>query len=213
MCVAANASFRLDTLGIGWQFPEITLTHKSMHKSTKLYIPHQNKVAENGCISIVGMAASGKTTVGAELSNLIGWEQVDTDNLIEASFGMPLHSLSTCISKDEFLDVESAVIQRMSGKRLIVSTGGSVVYRPQTIAYLKTLGPIVYIAVPLPIILERIARKPDRGLAIAPGQTIEDLYNERRKLYEAAASFTVHGGFEPASVYAETVARWLGSPL
>jgi shikimate kinase len=77
-----------------------------------------------------------------------------------------------------------------------------VVYRQEAIIHLLSLGPLLYINVPLPIILERIARKPDRGLAIAEGQTIEDLYNERRLLYEAAATVTVHGGEEPVNSYA-----------
>lgn len=184
-----------------------------MNKTKRIFSPHPNKVAPTGCISIVGMAASGKTTVGVELAQLIGWEQVDTDNLIESFVGMPLQNLSTALGKEDFLDLEGMVIQRVAGKHLILSTGGSVVYRRKSIEFLKSLGPIIYIAVPLPIILERIARKPDRGLAIAPGQTVEDLYNERRKLYEQAANFTVHGGIEPARVYAETIAMWLSSPL
>jgi hypothetical protein len=35
---------------------------------------------------------------------------------------------------------------------------------------------------------ERISRKPDRGLAIAPGQTTEDLFNERRHLLPLESS-------------------------
>ena len=49
--------------------------------------------------------------------------------------------------------------------------------------YLTSLGPVVFLDVPLPLILERISRKPDRGLAIAPGQTVEDLFREREALY------------------------------
>jgi shikimate kinase len=80
------------------------------------------------------------------------------------------------------------------------------------VAHLKYFGPVIHIAVSLPIILERIARKPERGLAINPGQTIEDLYHERTKLYEAAADFTIEGGHEPAQSYAVTIARWLSEP-
>ena len=180
-----------------------------MNKTQRIFSPHPNKVAPTGCISIVGMAASGKTTVGVELAQLIGWEQVDTDNLIESFVGMPLQNLSTALGKEDFLDLEGMVIQRVAGKHLILSTGGSVVYRRKSIEFLKSLGPIIYIAVPLPIILERIARKPDRGLAIAPGQTVEDLYYERATLYAAAATFIVQGGSAPAQDYAREAAEWL----
>ena len=177
------------------------------------YLPHSDKIGPTGCISIIGMAASGKTTIGAELAHILNWGQLDADNLIEAYFGAPLQTLSTAMSKEEFLDLEGAVIQHIAVKPMVISTGGSAIYRHAAIEHLRKMGPIIYIAVPLPIILERIARKPERGLAIAPGQTVEDLYNERRLLYEAAATFTVAGGNAPAVEYAETIARWLAEPL
>ena len=172
-------------------------------------IPHPDKVDPTGCISIVGMAAAGKTTVGRELAALIGWPQLDADNVIEATYGVPLQDVADRLSKEEFLDLEGDVISRISVRRTIISTGGSAVYRAHAVKHLATLGPIIYIAVPLPIILERIARKPDRGLAINPGQTVEDLYNERARLYEAAATFTVEGGHAPAAQYARVIADWL----
>lgn len=180
--------------------------------STPPYNPHPSKVAPDGCISIIGMAAAGKSTIGRELAALIDWPQIDADNVIEATYGADLQTVTEYLDKESFLDLECAVISRMNLKRCIISTGGSAVYRNEAIRYLKEFGPVVYIAVPLPIILERIARKPERGLAINPGQTVEDLYNERVALYEAAADFTIEGGTAPASSYAEGIARWLAEP-
>ena len=182
---------------------------RSMNKTPFLCVPHPDKVSPTGCISIIGMAAAGKTTIGRELAALTGWTQVDSDHVIESTYGARLHTISTSMSKEEFLDIEETVIRNINACRAIISTGGSAVYRPQAIRKLKTLGPVIYVLVPLPIILDRIARKPDRGLAIAPGQTVEELYNERARLYEAAADFTVEGGEAPALVYAQTIAAWL----
>ena len=176
---------------------------------TPVYATHPDKVAPDGCISIIGMAAAGKTTIGRELAALIGWPQLDADNVIEATYGTRLQNLADRLDKESFLDLEGEIISRLNVKRCIVSTGGSAVYRTKAIRRLKQLGPIIYIAVPLPIILERIARKPERGLAINPGQTIEDLFNERARLYEAAADFTIEGGQAPASEYATCIAAWL----
>lgn len=173
------------------------------------YTPHPKKVTPDGCISIIGMAAAGKTTIGRELSALIGWPQIDADHVIEAMYGACLQRVTECMDKERFLDLEGSVIGRLNARRCIVSTGGSAVYREPAIRHLNAFGPIIYIAVPLEIILERIARKPERGLAINPGQTVEDLYHERTRLYEAAASYTVEGGTAPAACYAETIARWL----
>ena len=173
------------------------------------YSPHPDKVSASGCISIIGMAAAGKTTIGRELSSLIGWAQIDADNVIEAGYGAILQTISTSIDKEAFLDIEGGVISMLNVRHCIISTGGSAVYRDKAMQHLRSLGPVIYIAVPLPIILKRIARKPERGLAINPGQTVEDLYNERVRLYERYADYTLHGGDAPAGVYAEKIARWL----
>lgn len=174
-----------------------------------VYSPHPDKVSPIGCISIIGMAGAGKTTIGRELSALIGWAQLDADNVIEAAYGSILQGISTSMSKEAFLDLEGDIISLLNVRHCIISTGGSAVYREKAMQHLRSLGPVVYIAVPLPVILKRIARKPERGLAIDPGQTVEDLYNERVRLYEKYATHTVEGGEAPAAVYAEKIARWL----
>ncbi len=184
-----------------------------MNKSFSLYKPHPSHLTEAGCIVVIGMAASGKTTVGRELAQLLGMPQMDADNLIEATYGAPLQAVTERMSKEEFLDLESAVIRSIKVRDVVLSTGGSVVYRPDAMKYLATLGPIVHIAVPLDIVLLRIARKPERGLAIAPGQTVEDLYHERRELYEKYANLTVEGGEAPAQDYARQIAALLSAPV
>ena len=177
-----------------------------MSDDSSLSKPHLSPPSRAGCVVVIGMAASGKTTVGRELAQLLGLPQMDADNLIESMYGASLQAVTERMSKEEFLDLECAVIRRINVRNMIISTGGSVIYRHEAMEHLARLGPIVYIAVPLDVILQRIARKPERGLAIAPGQTIEDLYNERRALYEKYADVTVEGGDAPAQEYARRIA-------
>ena len=166
-------------------------------------------ISEELCISIVGMAAAGKTRMGAEIAKILGWAHVDADHLIESAYGVRLQEITDAMSKEEFLELEGTVIKGIRLKRAVLSTGGSVIYREEAVEHLKRLGPIIYLDVPLEIILERIARKPDRGLAIAPGQTIEDLFNERRLLYRKAAQITVQGGEDTPHTYASEAVRLL----
>ncbi|MBZ2173581.1 homoserine kinase [Nitratidesulfovibrio sp. SRB-5] len=167
------------------------------------------RIAPDGCVSIIGMAGAGKTTVGRELALQLGWAHVDTDNLIEATYGTRLQAVADSMDKESFLDVEAGVIRRIGARRTVLSTGGSVVYRHEAMAHLAALGPLVYLDVSLPLILERIAMNPDRGLAIAPGQTIEDLYNERIALYRRYATFTVAADALSPGGCAERIVAWL----
>ena len=147
--------------------------------------------SRQACITLIGMAGAGKSTVGRQLAQLLGWKLMDTDQLIESAYGAPLQDITDKLGKDAFLDVEATVICAIRAHRMVLATGGSVVYRENAMAHLHTLGAIAYLDVSLPIILERIARNPLRGLAIAPGQSVEDLFREREALYSRYADCTI----------------------
>ena len=156
-------------------------------------------IPENCCITFIGMAGAGKTTVGRLVARLLGWAFVDSDHVIEAVFAAPLQRVADAMSKDEFIDVEAEIVGALRLCRTVIATGGSVVYRPSTMEHLASLGPVVYLDVPMKVVLERIARNPDRGLAIAPGQTIEELFRERETLYRRYATLSVEAfGVTPA---------------
>ncbi len=154
---------------------------------------------ETGCITFIGMAGAGKTTVGRLVARSLGWAFVDCDHIIEAAFAAPLQRVADAMTKDAFIDVEAEIVGRLRLCRTVIATGGSVVYRPSTMEHLASLGPVVYLEAPMNVVLERIARNPDRGLAIAPGQTVEDLFREREVLYRRYASVIVESaGVSPA---------------
>ncbi|MBQ4132479.1 MAG: shikimate kinase [Desulfovibrionaceae bacterium] len=157
------------------------------------------------------MAGAGKTTVGRALANQMGWTQVDTDHLIEAAYGTNLQAVTDMMTKEEFLDVEGSVLCKVDAERTVLSTGGSAVYRKAAMEHLAGLGPVVFLEVSTPIILERIARNPNRGLAIAPGQTIEDLIAERYALYNAYADFILHADELDPDQCAKAIVDWLKS--
>jgi shikimate kinase len=150
--------------------------------------------SRQACIALIGMAGAGKSTVGGHLARLLDWKLMDTDQLIESVYGVPLQDITDTLGKEAFLDVEATVICAIRAHRLVLATGGSVVYRENAMAHLHALGPVAYLDVPLPVILERIARNPLRGLAIAPGQRVEDLFRERETLYTRYADCTIDAG-------------------
>lgn len=140
------------------------------------------------CVSLIGMAGVGKTTIGAILARQMGWAFMDSDNLLEALYAARLQDITDALGKEAFLDAEAKMICTIRASRCVIATGGSVVYRPRAMEHLKKLGPIVHVDLPLETIKERIARNPERGLAMAPGQSLEDIFNERQALYANAAT-------------------------
>lgn len=124
------------------------------------------------CIVLIGMPGAGKTTVGGELARALGWAFLDSDHLIEAVYGARLQDITDALDKETFLDAECEVIRAIKANRVVLATGGSVVYREAAMRRLAELGPIVHLDIPLAVVEERVARNPQRGLAIAPGQSL-----------------------------------------
>lgn len=145
----------------------------------------------NCCVSIIGMAGAGKSTVGNALATHLDWAFVDTDRLIEAIYATKLQTIADSLDKAAFLDLEAEVIGNLRLNRCVLATGGSVIYRESGMARLAQLGPIIHLDVCFQIIEERIARNPQRGLAIAPGQTIQELFQEREELYKHYATLSI----------------------
>lgn len=140
------------------------------------------------CVILIGMAGSGKSTIGARLAQEMDWALLDSDALMESLYACRLQELTEALERDAFLDVEAAVVCSIRARRTVIATGGSVVHREKAMRHLASLGHIVHLDVPLDEIERRIARNPQRGLSLGSGQTVADLHHERAPLYAAWAN-------------------------
>ncbi|MCR4665922.1 MAG: shikimate kinase [Desulfovibrio sp.] len=141
-------------------------------------------------VILIGMPGAGKTTIGKQLARKLHWPYLDSDHLIEAAYGRRLQDIVDATDKERFLDLESDVICTIRAQRIVLGTGGSAVYREKTMLHLQRLGTIIHLDVPLEIVKKRIACNPERGIAIAPGQTMEDIFEERNALYHKWSLFS-----------------------
>ena len=163
-------------------------------------------------IILIGMAAAGKSTVGKRLARELGWAFVDTDLLLEAWWGAPLQAISDHLGRDAFVQAEAEQIRRTFLKKCVIATGGSVVYSGEAMQHLATLGRIVYLESSFEDIAGRLTNPCSRGLAIAPGQTIRDLYDERVPLYARYAQVRVRtDGQDPDQTCAAIVQALSGN--
>ena len=143
------------------------------------------------CITLVGMAAAGKSTLGQKLAERLSWGQLDTDRYMESYYAMELQAIMDTYGLQEFLRIEEHLVSDLNLTRTVISTGGSVIYSDKAIAQLKKLGKIVLLDIDEATFIERVGNGENRGLAISPGKTLSDLYNEREPLYRAAADIVV----------------------
>lgn len=142
-------------------------------------------------ITLIGMPGAGKSTVGVILSKIVNLNFTDTDLLIQQSQGQKLCDIITQKGVPSFLDIEKDVITNTAFHNTVIATGGSVIYKKETMEYLKSLGKIVYIDVSLEEISHRVKNMQKRGVVALHAQTIEELYTERKPLYEQYADLAV----------------------
>lgn len=127
-------------------------------------------------ITLIGMPGSGKSTVGVLLAKALGFQFVDVDLLIQQREGALLQELLDNRGVEPFLDAEEAAICSLACTGAVIAPGGSAVCRAGAIGHLRALGRVVYLHVPLPELERRIHNITTRGIAMAPGQTLADVY-------------------------------------
>ena len=142
-------------------------------------------------IILIGMPGSGKTTIGTELAEVIGYGYIDSDSVIVAREGKRLHEIIAEVGRESFLDIEAKVNSELCADRCVIATGGSVIYRDHAMQKLKELGTIVYLKLDYEIIQSRLGDLQKRGVALKDGFTLKDLFEERAPLYEKYADVTV----------------------
>ena len=142
-------------------------------------------------ITLIGMPGSGKSTVGVLLAKALGFQFVDTDLLLQQRRGVLLQDLLDSLGVAGFLDAEEETVRALTCTKSVIAPGGSVVCRERGMARLRQLGPVVYLRVPLAELERRIDNITTRGIAMAPGQTLGDLYAARAPLYLRYADVTV----------------------
>lgn len=134
-------------------------------------------------VILIGMPGAGKSTVGVVLAKRLGFDFIDTDLLIQRRTGRHLQEIIANEGLESFKRHEEQVLLSLCTYESVISTGGSAVYSEKGMATLKNLGVIVFLDVPLADLQQRIHDMDSRGLVIDPGETLTDLYRQRRPLY------------------------------
>ena len=145
-------------------------------------------------IILIGMPASGKSTVGVVLAKLMAYDFVDTDLLIQRREGLTLRQIIERRGIDGFLAAEEAACLSVNADRCVIATGGSAVYSEPAMRHLKRLGRVVFLDVDFPTLSKRLRDVQGRGVVLREGQTLEALYHERQALYRRFADVTVPEG-------------------
>lgn len=146
---------------------------------------------DNKNIALIGMPGVGKSTIGVLLAKHLGYSFLDTDLLIQVAEGKSLQQLIQEHGISGFCDLEAEYILSVSVNSHVIATGGSVVYGKAAMRHLKADAVVIHLNLSLGRLKKRLDDLDARGVAIAPGRGLSDLYAERHPLYLKYSDHTV----------------------
>ncbi|NWF53476.1 MAG: shikimate kinase [Syntrophaceae bacterium] len=164
---------------------------------------------------LIGLRASGKTSVGKKLSRLLGFSFYDTDELIRRQTGKTVREMVQEGGWPGFRRAEREVIAGLAGKEeSVIALGGGAVLDPANVEALKPRGFFIWLQAERETIQERL--QGDRGSAeqrpplsgSADGGE-EEIRKRRIPFYEAVADLT----FDTTGLSVEGVAEEIFSAV
>ena len=142
-------------------------------------------------IVLIGMPASGKSTVGVVLAKTLGVGFVDTDLVIQQREGRLLQDIIDKDGLKAFLEIEENSLLSLDCENSVISTGGSAVFGEKAMEKLKKNAVTVFIDVSPSVLEKRLSNITTRGIAAKQGESVEDILRERLPLYKKYADFTI----------------------
>lgn len=143
-------------------------------------------------IVLIGMPGAGKSTLGVVLAKTLGMDFVDTDITIQQREGTTLQQIMDDTDYLNLRRIESEVLQDLYLSNTVIATGGSAVYSDAAMHHLKSRGVCIYLEASLEELTRRIHNYESRGIARAPDQTFQQVFDERCALYKHYADITLN---------------------
>jgi len=142
-------------------------------------------------IILIGMPGAGKSTAGVILAKTLGKRFIDTDIVMQERTGRLLQEILDTEGPESFKKIEEETILSHNFRNAVVATGGSVVFSRRAMEHLKKNGIIVYLAISFAKMERRLSNITTRGIVLANGESLHEMYDERISLYKKYADITV----------------------
>jgi shikimate kinase len=144
-------------------------------------------------IFLTGFMGSGKTTIGKRMAEVIGFDFVDTDQLIEQEQGMLISDIFAAFGEDVFRKQEHDMLQSLLQRNFtIISTGGGTPCFQNNMDLMLAHGKVVYLNTEPCILAKRLIHSHIERPLIK-GKSMEELQEyitnklkEREPFYQRA---------------------------
>lgn len=163
-------------------------------------------------VALWGFMGSGKTSIGKMLAQKLGYEFVDTDELIAQRLGKPIPQIFAEDGEAAFRRMETQVLSEViQRQRVVLATGGGMPTVPENLALLRLNALNFYLRVPVEVLYGRLEMAQDRPLLQGPFDRyfrIATLLSQRERFY-TQAQFIISCGRQTPDQIAERIFLWV----
>lgn len=149
----------------------------------------------NHNIFLIGPMGAGKSTIGRQLSQILGKNFFDSDQEIEARAGVGIDWIFDVEGEEGFHKRELNVLNELTKhQNIILSTGGGSIISKEARNILSSRGIVVYLKTPIEKQYRRTLHDKTRPLLQTEEDTKEvltKLAEVREPLYEEIADITI----------------------
>jgi len=146
---------------------------------------------------LAGFMASGKSTIGPIVANILGWNFFDLDKEIEKRENKKITKIFEEDGEDYFRRKETEILKQISeSDNVIISLGGGTLIINENREFIKKSGKLIFLSSSPEVAYRRLKHKKDRPILLvdtseeeaenAQMERIEALMKERMKYYKNA---------------------------
>ena len=145
-------------------------------------------------IFLIGFMGSGKSTLGAQLARLVGYQFIDMDHMIEETAEMSISEIFNEHGEEVFRKWEYDILHELCRReKLVISTGGGAPCHSNMMDLMNTHGTTIYLKLsPEALKTRLIQSSAERPLIMGKSEPelldfIKSLLEKRELFYKRAA--------------------------
>jgi shikimate kinase len=124
---------------------------------------------------IIGYMGSGKSTVGKSLSDILNYDFIDLDRLIETEYNQTIPQIFATKGEKEFRSMEHNTLKKLINKdNVIIACGGGTPCFYNNLELMNNNGNTIYLKISLDTLVKRLKTEKDSRPLIA-NKTDEEL--------------------------------------
>ena len=140
-------------------------------------------------LALIGFMGTGKTSVGRHVAEHLGFDFLDTDELIQADTGRTIADIFARDGEPAFRALEKQLVRKLSlREKVLIATGGGLPTNAENLAALKSFALVICLWASPEKIWERVKNQSHRPLLhdADPQKKIRELLAVREPFYRQA---------------------------